>query len=378
MRIKELIKYFEEWAPPKAAWEKDNVGLQVGKTDNETQNVLLCLEVTDEAVDEAIENNCNLIFTHHPFIFNPIKKIDLSNDYHSKLLEKLIKNDITLYSAHTNLDFAKYGVSFVLAEQLGLQNIKFLVNQESNQLKLTVFTPPEYLNEISGAIFEAGGGVIGEYGKCSYRLKGQGTFEGSENTNPAYGEKMNFETVDEYRLEVVLDEWKLNKVTKAMLDAHPYEEPAYDIYPLKNPNVNFGFGTMGELKQNMVKEEFLSHVCDSLGTENLRFTNGASDQIRKVAVCGGSGSQLFETAISKGADAFITADIKYHTFQDAEDRILLVDAGHYETEIYVMNKVKQRFEKFFETNFGDKQKPKVLKFSNSTNPIKFYNKKGVS
>jgi dinuclear metal center YbgI/SA1388 family protein len=378
MTINELIKYFEDWAPPKVAWEKDNVGLQVGKPDENLQNVLLCLELNEDAVNEAIENNCNLIFTHHPFLFSPLKRINLSKDPHSKLLEKLIKNDITLYSAHTNLDFAKYGVSFVLAEKLGLQNIEFLVNQDSNQVKLTVFTPPEYLDEISGAVFEAGGGIIGEYGKCSYRLKGQGTFEGSENTNPAYGERMNFETVDEYRFEVIVDSWKINKVVAAMLDAHPYEEPAYDIYPLNNTNVNFGFGAIGELKEDKSKDDFLVNVCKSLETENLRYTNGKNESIRKVAVCGGSGSQLLETAVNKGADAFITADIKYHTFQDAENRILLADAGHYETEIHVMNRVKERFEKFIDNNFGDKQKPRVLKFSGSTNPIKFFNKKGVS
>jgi hypothetical protein len=227
-------------------------------------------------------------------------------------------------------------------------------------------------------VFEAGGGIIGEYGKCSYRLKGQGTFEGSENTNPAYGERINFETVDEYRFEVIVDSWKINKVVAAMLDAHPYEEPAYDIYPLNNTNVNFGFGAIGELKEDKSKDDFLVNVCKSLETENLRYTNGKNESIRKVAVCGGSGSQLLETAVNKGADAFITADIKYHTFQDAENRILLADAGHYETEIHVMNRVKERFEKFIDNNFGDKQKPRVLKFSGSTNPIKFFNKKGVS
>ena len=233
MKCNEVIKYLEEWAPEETAWERDNVGLQVGSFKRDIKNIFLCLDVTPAAVDEAIRKSCNLIISHHPLLFQSIKKISTDKDSRSLIIEKLIKNDITLYSAHTNLDFTKDGVSFALAKRLKLQKIEFLKKLNSGQVKLSVFIPEESVDKVSDAIFNAGGGIIGEYSNCSFRTSGYGTFRGSDKTNPRVGVKGVFETVHEIRLEVLVDKWKLKNVLGGMLKAHPYEEPAYD--PLSCP-----------------------------------------------------------------------------------------------------------------------------------------------
>lgn len=372
MTAEKIINFIEKWAPPGAAWEKDNVGLQVGSTKREVTNIFLCLELTEKSLEQAKKKNCNFIFTHHPFIFKPLNRLNTHSDPKGKLIEKLIKNDITLYSAHTNLDFTKDGVSFELAKSLKLKNNKFLVNEKSNQFKLVVFVPENNLETVSTSLFDAGAGIIGDYEKCSFKLNGSGTFKGSENTNPTVGEKLNFENVKEVRLEVLVDKWKLNTVISALYKSHTYEEPAFDIYTLNNDNINYGFGVIGDLNESRTPSEFLSHVCKSLKIQNLRYTNGTGKKIKKVAVCGGSGSDLLEKAIFHKADAFVTADLKYHTFQDAENRILFVDAGHYETEIPALNVVKRKLESFVKIN-GEALK--VFKYSASTNPVKFFNNK---
>lgn len=362
----DLIKYIENWAPKPVALPKDNPGLQVGSADREVKNIFLCLELTDKALEEAIKKKCNFVITHHPLIYQPLKKIDLQNDQNSKLIETLIKNDITLYSAHTNLDSAKDGVSFQLAKELVLGNIQFLENLESNQYKIVVFVPQKNVEDVSAAVFNSGGGVIGEYEKCSFRLNGEGTFEGSESSNPAIGESQKFEKVEEIRLEVLVDSWNLNKVISSMLKVHPYEEPAFDVYPLANKNVSFGFGALGQLESPMPEEEFLGYVSHKLNLINFRYVTGKNKVIKNVAVCGGSGTEMLKTAVSKGADAFITADIKYHTFQDAYSNILLIDAGHYETEVLVLKELKRRLEIFSENEIG------IFIYQGTTNPIMYF------
>ena len=370
MKCIEIIKHIEQWAPKEIAWEKDNVGLQVGSFEREIKNILLCLDVTPAVIDQAIKKSCNLIISHHPLLFKSLKKISTDNDYRSGIIENLIKNDITLYSAHTNLDYTKDGVSFRLAERLNLQGIDFLKRLDSGQVKLTVFVPEESLKKVSDAIFNAGGGIIGEYANCSFGTEGLGTFKGSEKSNPSIGEKESFETVKEFRLEVLIDSWKLKNVLREMLKAHPYDEPAYDIYPLVNEHNSFGAGAAGKLPADMSAEEFLNYVSERLGLKNFRFTKGSKRRIKKVAVCGGSGTEYIDDAINSKADAYITADIKYHTFQDAEDRILLIDAGHYETEIFSLDEVKKRLDSVLN------KKSKVFKYTKTTNPVKFFiNKK---
>ncbi len=367
MRCDKIIKIIEDWAPKSIAWDKDNVGLQVGSLRREVKNILLCLDVDEKVVDEASRKKCNLIISHHPLLFRSLKKLDVGKDKISRIIEKLIKKDITLYSAHTNLDFTKDGVSFQLANRLKLINQNFLVNLSSNQNKISVFVPSSHADKVADAMHSAGAGIIGEYTNCSFRTLGIGTFKGSEKSSPAIGIKGNLERVEEVKIEVLVNSFDVSKVIAAMKQAHPYEEVAYDVYPLANENVNYGMGVIGELKNELSQKEFLNLVTKSLKTKNLRFTQGSKSKIKKVAVCGGSGSDLLDTAIQNNADAFVTADVKYHTFQDAENKIFLVDAGHFETEIPVLDEVKKRIEKSIT------DKTKVYKYSGSTNPIVFYN-----
>lgn len=367
----DIIKFIEEWAPPGVAWDRDNVGLQVGSKKEKIKNIFLCLELTKPALNEAVKKNCNFILTHHPFIFNPIKNLNTDNDTKAQIIAELLKKKITLFSAHTNLDFTKDGVSFQLAKKLGLKDIEFLVNQESNQYKVVVFVPEKATERLAENIFKAGGGIIGDYGKCSFMISGTGTFEGSENTNPAVGKKLNFEKAEEIRLEILTDKWKLSKVIDAIKKNHPYEEPAFDVYPLKNKNVNYGFGTIGYLATPLSVIKFLELVSKKLNVSSINYNRGKHRTITKVAVCGGSGSDLIKAAEQSGADAFVTADVKYHSFQDAEGKIMVVDAGHYETEILVLDEVKNRLEKYLKQN---NSKAKVYKFGGSTNPVrKFIN-----
>ncbi|MBK8944702.1 MAG: Nif3-like dinuclear metal center hexameric protein [Ignavibacteriae bacterium] len=370
MVTQNIIEHIENWAPPAISWEKDNVGLQIGSTKEKVTNIFLCLELTEKALNEALKKNCNFIFTHHPFLFKPLKKIDITSNPKSQIIEKLIKNNVTLFSAHTNLDFTKDGVSFELAKVLELQNIKFLVNQNSNQHKIVAFIPQENIEKVSEEMFKVGAGIIGDYEKCSFQLNGKGTFWGSENTNPNVGEKQKFEKVDEVRFEVIVDSWNLKKAISTLKQNHPYEEPAFDIYELKNENLNYGFGAVGNLKKSMNKDEFLKFVCEKLKTENLRYSNFGNKKINKIAVCGGSGSDLLDSAIKIKADAFVTADIKYHSFQDAENKILFIDAGHYETEIHSLNAVKRKLEKLISEK---SENIKIYKYSGSTNPVKYFN-----
>ncbi|MFZ1519655.1 MAG: Nif3-like dinuclear metal center hexameric protein [Ignavibacteriaceae bacterium] len=367
MRCDKIIKIIEDWAPKSIAWEKDNIGLQVGSLRREVKNILLCLDVDENVVDKANRKNCNLIISHHPLLFRSLKKLDVVNDRKSRIIEKLIKKDITLYSAHTNLDFTKDGVSFQLAKMLKLTNQKFLVNLSQNQNKLVVFVPITYADKVADAMHNAGAGMSGEYTNCSFRSLGTGIFKGSEKSNPHFGVKGKIERVEEVKIEVLVNSFDLKKVIDEMKKAHPYEEVAYDVYSLANENVNYGMGVVGELENELSQKDFLHLVTKSLKTKNLRFAQGTKSKIKKVAVCGGSGSDLLDAAINNNADAFVTADVKYHTFQDAEKGILLIDAGHYETEVPVLDEIKNRLEKSLT------DKTKVYKYTGSTNPIVFYN-----
>jgi dinuclear metal center YbgI/SA1388 family protein len=367
MRCDKIIKIVEDWAPKSIAWEKDNVGLQVGSLRREIKNILLCLDVDENVVDEASRKKCNLIISHHPLLFRSLKKLDVGNDKKSRIIEKLIKKNITLYSAHTNLDFTKDGVSFQLAKKLKLINQKFLINLSSNQNKISVFVPSSHTDKVAEAMHYAGAGIIGEYTNCSFRTLGTGTFMRSAKSNPRIGIQGNIEKVEEVKMEVLVNSFDVVKIVAAMKQAHPYEEVAYDVYQLANSNVNYGMGVIGELTKELSEKEFLRHVSKALQIINLRYAKGSKSRIKKVAVCGGSGSDLLDPAIQSNADAFVTADVKYHTFQDAESEILLVDAGHFETEIPVLDEVKKRIEKSLT------DKTKVYKYSGSTNPIVFYN-----
>jgi len=370
----EIIKYLEEWAPKGIAWEKDNVGLQIGDPQIKIKNILISLDLTEDVIESAQKENCNFIITHHPVLFYPLKHLDFSKNRIARMTAKLIKNNITLYSAHTNLDFTKHGVSYQLAKKLELKNIKFLKNLSENQFKLSVFVPANHIDKVTEAVHQAGAGIIGEYSNCSFKTSGIGTFRGSNVSNPSRGKKGVIESVEEIKLEVLVDKWKLHEVIIAMKKTHPYEEVAYDVFALKNENINYGVGAIGEMNELMSINDFLFFVSSKLKTSGLRYVKSKMKGIKTVAVCGGSCGELLDEAIKQNADVFITADLKYHTFQDAEGKILLIDAGHYETEVPVLDEIQTRLKKFIVEN----KNIKVLKYKGSTNPIVFYNKSGAN
>ncbi len=362
MEIREIIHLLENWAPKQIAWEKDNIGLQVGRVNNEIRSILISLDVTDEVIEEAIKKKSNLVISHHPLLFHPVRNLNFEQK-RNKVIEKIIHNNITLYSAHTNLDYTRDGVSFTLAKKIGIKEINFLENIPETQYKLVTFVPSKFINQLVEALSRAGAGQIGDYSKCSFQTEGTGTFLGSETSDPFIGKKGKLERVDEIRLEMIFEKWNLSKVLKSLREVHPYEEPAYDIYPLKNENVNYGMGAIGTLQEKKKTADFVKTVKKMLKSPTVKWTRGKQNFVFKVAVCGGSGSDLIRSAIDQNCDAFITADINYHSFLDFADEIALVDVGHYYSEVVILNTIYKKI-----LNFLKSQKKSLLVF-------KYYQKK---
>lgn len=348
MKISEVSSLLNKWAPPGIAWERDNPGLQVGDPASELKGVLLAFDVTPEVLRYAANKSLNLIISHHPLLFHPIKKINTAAHGVSSIIKTALKNDISIYSYHTNLDYTRGGVSFSLAELIGLTNIKFLSPAASQRSKLVVFVPKESLEKVAQAVFEAGGGVIGAYQECSFNLIGYGTFRGGEGSSPVIGSKGNFESVEEVRLEIIFNNWDHSKIIAAVLKSHPYEQPAFDIYKLENTHENYGAGAIGELADELNTTDFLKQVSDKLKITCLRHSEIIKEKVRKIAVCGGAGEEYIKEAAASGADVFITADIRYHNFIEARGMILIVDAGHFETESHILEKIKEEIYKHSE------------------------------
>jgi dinuclear metal center YbgI/SA1388 family protein len=339
----------EEWAPPAVAWKQDNVGLQVGDPNEDVTGVLAALEVTPEIIQEAVEKNCNLIISHHPLIFRPLLSLT-PQTISGKLALTLAQNKLHLYTAHTNIDFSRGGVNFVLGQKLGLDTIEFLHRQGGSLKKIVVFVPHAYAETVTGAMAKAGAGVIGEYESCSFQLKGSGTFRPLEGAHPFSGEIGKLQYEDEVRIEMVVPEWKTESVVSAMIDVHPYDEVAYDIYPNETADPNYGAGIIGVLPEPIPIDDFIAHVKNTVQIPFVRWTRGQGDTVSRVAVCGGSGSELLAAALRTKADAYITADIKYHIFHEARGIIHLIDAGHYETEIFIVEAIIEKLKKKFEDN----------------------------
>lgn len=335
MKLTDLVRFFESWAPHWTAWERDNVGIQVGRRSHRIRRVLVTLDVTPAVVAEAIRKKADTIVSHHPLLFRPPKAFT-DTDEVGRLALTLAEKRIALYSSHTNLDVAPDGVSFALARALGVTKPVFLSPLKGSLLKIAVFVPESHLEQVAGAMAEAGAGVIGQYTSCSFRLNGKGTFKGSASTNPFVGTATQLETVEETRLEMLVPRASVNSVVRAMRSTHPYEEVAYDLYTLENSDPNYGMGAIGELSKKVSLSSFLRMLKKSLRAESVRYTGSLRQSVRTVAVCGGSGSQLLDAAVSAGADVLVTADVRYHTFQSAAGRIALVDAGHWETEHVIL------------------------------------------
>lgn len=343
MTINDLAKSLEAWAPRWVAWERDNVGLQVGDGKRKPRRALVTLDVTPEVLHEAIRKKVDLIVSHHPLLFRAPKNVTVEDPIGEMVL-RLIENRIAVYSAHTNLDFVKNGVSFAVADALGLKNTSFLAPLTDQMAKIAVFVPVGHVEKVSQAMAEAGAGIIGEYSECSFRTRGTGTFRGSEKAKPFLGSTGVLETTEEVRVEMIAPRARVSAIVQAMKQVHPYEEVAYDIYPLLNPDPNHGMGAIGNLSRPLTLVQFLQLVRRKLNARAIRYTAGKERVIRRVAVCGGSGSDLLNNAIAAHADAFVTADVRYHTFHDARGRIALIDAGHWETEHVVLRPLAKMVE----------------------------------
>lgn len=336
MRIKEILSIIEQIAPLALQESYDNSGVQVGDVNQEAKGALLCIDVTEEVVKEAITLGCNLIISHHPLAFRKFKSLTGKN-YVERCMIKAIKNDIVVYAAHTNLDNASEGINFYLAKMLGLQNIRILAPQGEKLLKLVTFTPHSHADQVRNALFNAGAGSIGDYDSCSYNLHGEGSFRAGKNSHPFVGEVGDVHIEPEIRTEVILPAFKKNEVIRALLAVHPYEEPAYDLYTLQNEWKQAGSGIVGTLPEEMEEENFLYLIKDVFSLSSVQYSALRNKPIRDVAICGGSGSFLIPQAIGYDADVFITGEAKYNDFYDVEDKILLAIIGHYESEIFTKN-----------------------------------------
>ncbi|MGG3471260.1 Nif3-like dinuclear metal center hexameric protein [Neobacillus pocheonensis] len=324
----EIIQLFERFSPKGLAMEGDKIGLQIGRLNKKIERVMIALDVLENVIDEAIGKNVQLIIAHHPPIFRPLKNV-LTDTVQGRMIEKLLKHDIAVYAAHTNLDVAKGGVNDLLAAALGLEDPEVLVPTYDTKLKkLVVFVPVSHADAIREVLGEAGAGFIGNYSHCSFSASGTGRFMPGDDTNPYIGKSGELEAVDEIRIETIVPEPLLKKTITAMIKAHPYEEVAYDVYPLDNKGEVLGLGRIGKVAE-MTLGEFAERVKASLEVEKVRVVGDLSSKIKKVAVLGGDGNKYFSHAKFKGADVYVTGDIYYHTAHDAMMMGLnMIDPGH--------------------------------------------------
>lgn len=348
MKIKELVAVLERRAPRSLQEDYDNSGLQVGDPEAEINAALVCLDCTEAVVEEAARHGCGLIISHHPVIFKSIKSL-VARTYVERTVLAAIRHNIALYAIHTNLDNVIEGVNGEIANALGLRPLQVLDPKPRQLLKLVVFVPKDHAETLRNALFQAGGGAIGAYDECSFNTEGTGTFRGGEGTNPFVGQRGDRHHEPEVRVEVVMRPQLVAAVTKAMHEVHPYEEVAFDLYPLVNELPGVGAGLLGEWEEGMPEAAFLALLKTTFNLSVVRHTRLLGRPIRRVALCGGSGSFLLNKAVVSGADAFITGDLKYHQYHDADGRLLLVDIGHYGSEQFTPRLVRRWLGEHFST-----------------------------
>ena len=363
MKIKDVTKIIEKLAPLAYAEGFDNVGLLVGEYETPVKGILVTLDTLEETVQEAIDKNCNLIVSFHPIIFSGLKKLN-GNTYVERVVLKAIQHNIAIYATHTALDNAVLGVSDAICSQLGLENRSILIPKSGVLKKLTTYVPTDSADQLREALFKSGGGSIGNYENCSFNIKGTGTFKGNENSNPVIGKKGQLQKADEVLISIVFEAKDEGRILQALFTNHPYEEVAYEIVTIDNNYQNVGMGKIGELIEPMKESDFLDYVKMTMNTSCIRHSKLLNKPIKKVAVLGGSGSFAISNAIRAGADAYISADFKYHDFFKAEGKIVLMDIGHYESEQFTKNLLNDYLTKKI-TNFA------IVLSEKSTNPI-FY------
>lgn len=329
-----IFDLMEKWSPKHLAYDWDNVGLQIGSKHDETKKIMVTLDVVEAVVDEAIEQEVNLIIAHHPLLFKPLKSIDY-NTFKGKVLQKLIKHDITVYAAHTNLDIAHGGVNDLLSDALELQDKSHLVQtHETTLYKLIVYVPESHVESVRQALGNNGLGHIGDYSHCSFNTEGTGTFKPLEGTDPFIGEKDEIAYVKETKIETVVKEEDVERAIHVVKNSHPYEEVAYDIYQLVQTGETFGLGVVGQLQESITLQELCEKVKQTFALDKVRLTGNIEKDVRDIAIVGGSGEKFIKQAKSKGADVLITGDVTFHQAQDADEMgIAVIDAGHYIEEI---------------------------------------------
>lgn len=364
MTIQEVISYLEGVAPPALQESYDNAGLLTGQAGWQCTGVLCTLDATEEVILEAIDKRCNLVVAHHPIIFGGLKKINGKN-YVEKTVITAIKNDIAIYAIHTNLDHVLEGVNGRMADRLGLINRRILLPKEGTLKKLFTFVPHAQADIVRNAIFSAGAGEIGKYSECSFGTEGTGTFKAGENTQPYAGKQGERHHEKETRLEIIFPAWLQSAVVQALIKAHPYEEVAYDVVGLANAHPGHGSGLIGELAAPQGETEFLGFLKEQFDLHLIRHTPLTGGQIRKVALCGGAGSFLVSKALAAGADIYITGDMKYHEFFDANGRMIIADIGHFESEQFTTDLLVDILREKF-TTFA------VLKSGVPTNPVNYF------
>ena len=363
MKIKEVVSYLEGIAPLQLQESYDNSGLIIGDLESEVKSILVTLDCTEDVVDECIKQGCNLIVAHHPVIFSAIKKINYDS-YIGRTVIKAIKNNIAIYAFHTNLDNIIQGVNSKIADKLFLENRAVLSPKKDVLRQLVFYCPSKHVNKVTDELFQIGAGAIGFYDKCSFHVTGKGTFRPLEKSNPYIGDIGKIHIEKEERIELVFPSYLQSIVVDRLLDVHPYEQVAYQLYTLDNRYYEIGAGLIGELKYEVDASNFLRKLKKQMKTDIIRYTPIIKDKIKKVALCGGSGSHLLDLAKSHNADIFITADFKYHDFFMAEDKIIIADIGHYESEQFTKDLIYEFLTKKF-------SKFAILLSKVNTNPINY-------
>src|SRR5690242_538467 len=364
MKIKDIIQFLESIAPLSLQESYDNAGLIIGNSETECTGILTSLDVTEDVVDEARKKNCNLIVAHHPIIFRGLKKLNGKN-YVERTVISALRKDIAIYAIHTNLDNVIEGVNKKIAQKLKLQNCKVLLPKEGTLEKLVTFAPVEKAEEVRNALFKAGAGSVGNYDECSFNVDGSGTFRAGEGSDPYVGEIGKRHIENESRVEVVFPSFLESKIIGALKAAHPYEEVAYYVQALRNTQDGVGSGLIGELPADVSETELLTLLKSSFQLSVIKHTPLLNKPVRKIALCGGAGSFLLSSAIAAGAQVYITGDVKYHEFFDADNRILIADIGHYESEQFTVELLTEFLQKKF-SNFAD------LKTEMNTNPVRYF------
>jgi dinuclear metal center YbgI/SA1388 family protein len=364
MQVHDIVSLFDDFAPVVYQESYDNSGLQLGSPQMEVTGILLTIDVTEDVIDEAVSTGCNLIVSHHPLLFSGIRRITDAG-YTERAVMKAIRNDIAVISSHTSLDASFNGVNEIICRKLGLSNLQILSPAQGKLRKLVTFVPNDHAQKVREALFLSGAGKIGNYDSCSFNSDGVGSFRGDENTSPFTGERGKLHLEAETRIETIFPMHLQNIVIKALKEAHPYEEVAFDIYTLENEYSRTGMGMIGEVDKPSSEAAFIQMLKNVFGSGIIRHTEFLNRPVKKIAVCGGSGAFLINKAIKSGAQFIVTGDIKYHQFFDAQKQIVIADVGHFESEQFTTeifyNLIIKKFPKF------------AVRFSEiNTNPIKYF------